>query len=409
MKQTQKNFLSYLRPILTGALAGMSLAIAFTAGFVIRDFVPVNSPLIHAASPENPGYPLVDEVQALLDQTYLREQPDYATRQYAAIRGLLQSLDDPNTFFIEPPVAQSEAQALAGTYGGIGVLLQRNEEGAFVIYPFDDSPAAAAGVDAGALLLAVDGEPIDMSDQPDAVDQLLRGEVTEGNGVTLTILQDGEEQELFVEFAVINVPSVVWRVLTQDERLGYIQILRFTSRTPDELQAALSELLDAAVQGLILDLRDNGGGLLDEAIRVAGQFLDDEVVIYEVTQDAERSLDAPSGGLATDIPLVVLVNGRTASASELVAGALQDHGRGILVGQRTFGKGTVQQIFTLSDGSSVHITSAEWLTPNRSPIAGVGLLPDIEMIPDEDGRDVELGQAIDYLQQQLSNDNGSAE
>jgi len=157
----------------------------------------------------------------------------------------------------------------------------------------------------------------------------------------------------------------------------------------------------AAVKGLIIDLRNNSGGLLQESIAVASQFVDGKVIVYERTYQDERAVNAENGGLATDLPLVVLVNQNTASAAELVAGAIQDHGRGILVGQVTYGKGSVQQIFRLSDDSSIHITSAEWLTPKRNHLDGVGLQPDITMIPDPNGRDVEIGEAIRALENTL--------
>lgn len=398
--KTTKSSISLLRPIITGALAGLIFALIFAAGFYTRGLFP-QYPITTSAPVDQEGFPLVDEVQSLLDQIYLREQPNYIVRQYAAVRGLLSSLDDRNTFFIEPPVAQSEADALAGTYGGIGVLVNRNETGEFLLYPFDESPASDAGIEQGSVLLAINGEDVAITTHPDTVDQLMRGEVGDNNGVELLLLQSGEEDLIFVEFAVINVPSVVWRILEDDERIGYVQIARFTSRTPDELAMGLTELLDASVGALIIDVRGNSGGLLDESIQVASQFIDEGVVIHELTQDDERTFNAESGGLAVNLPLVVLINERTASAAELVAGAIRDNERGILIGQVSFGKGTVQQIFTLSDGSSVHITSAEWLTPNRTPISGIGLAPDIEMIPDENGRDVELGEAIRYLQQQI--------
>jgi carboxyl-terminal processing protease len=404
MKLSQPNQTTYIRSIITGAIAGIALASMFMLGIFAREIFGIPPPLALATDDptESAGYPLIDEVQDLLDQVYLRDQPGYTERQYAAIRGLLSSLDDPNTFFIDPPVARSEAQALAGTYGGIGVQLRRNEAGAFVLYPFPESPAREAGIIDGAELIAIDGMPVDQTTQVDAVDQLMRGEVDAGNGIQLTVRQAGEDFMTFVEFAVINVPSVVARVLDQDERIAYVQVLRFTSRTPDELEETLRDLDVQSLQGLVLDLRDNSGGLLNESVQVASQFLDGGVVIYEVTQDEETAINAERGGVATEIPLVVLVNRGTASASELVAGAIRDRDRGILIGQQTFGKGTVQQIFTLSDGSSVHITSAEWFTPDRVPLAGVGLEPTIAMIPHENGRDVELGEAVRYLQEQIA-------
>jgi len=389
-----------IRPILTGTLGGIVLASTFIMGFVVRGYFPEPVQGVTVALDES-GYPLVDEVQGILDRIYLREQPDYVTRQYGAVRGLLTTLDDPNTFFIEPPVAQSEAHVLAGTYGGIGVLVNRNEAGEFIIYPIEDSPAAEAGILDGAILLEINGNPVTLETPPDAVDQLMRGEVIDDNGVELTIEQDGEELTLYIVFDVINIPSVVWRVLEEDNRIGYVQILRFTSRTPEELQTGLTELNEANIEALVIDMRNNSGGLLSESIDVANEFVDNGVIIYEVTQSDEHTFNADQGGLAAELPLVVLVNGGTASAAELVSGAIRDNERGILIGQATFGKGTVQQIFTLSDGSSIHVTSAEWLTPNRTPIASVGLIPDIEMIPDANGRDVEIGEAIRYLQQQL--------
>lgn len=402
---------SYTRSIIVGAAIGLGFSLFFAAGFFVRDWVgqsPVRA-FNFTADPNTEGYPLLDEVQGLVDKVYLREQPAYDQRQYAAIRGMLSSLSDPNTFFIDPPVAQSEADALAGTYGGIGVQLRRDEMGQFVLYPFPDGPAAAAGIEDGDALIAIDDAPIAVTQQHDAVDQMMRGEVTSGNGVKVTVRKDDDtEFSVFIEFAVINVPSVVWRVLDEDARIGYVQIIRFTNRTPEELRMALTDLNDATIEALILDLRNNSGGLLSESVSVASEFLDGGVVIYEESQDDTRTYEAEPGGLWTQSPLVVLVNNRTASASELVAGAIRDRERGILIGQQTFGKGTVQQIFPLSDGSSVHITSAEWFTPARVPLDGTGLEPTIAMIPDVNGRDVETGEAVRYLQQTLANDNAAA-
>jgi len=392
---------NYLRSLALGSLIGIGLAMIFGAGFIIRDFI--DTPSVFSANRpsanlESTDYPLLAEVQELIDRHYLREQPDYQIRQYAAIRGMLSSLGDRNTFFIDPPVAQSETQVLAGTYGGVGVLLRRNEAGDFVIYPFPDSAALAVGILEGDILKAVNGKIIELSDAPDAVDQLLRGEVKDNSGVDVIVRRDDEELSFFIPFAVVNVPSIQWRVLDEDARVGYILIMRFTSRTPDELQTALTDLTSYDIQGIILDFRDNGGGLLQEAIDVAGVFLGDGVIMIEVSQAEEREFRADEQPIQSELPLVVLVNGRTASAAELVAGAIQDKGRGVLVGQQTFGKGTIQQIFRLSDTSSLHVTASEWLTPNRNVIDGVGLNPDIAMIPDANGRDVEFGEALRYLQ-----------
>lgn len=406
MQAISTNLRNHRRSIVIGALAGLSLAVMFAAGFFFHGLVDIRSMAVSAAPETDRGFPLLDEVQTLLDQHYVRQQPDYVQRQYAAIRGLLGALNDRYTFFIDPPVAQSESDVLAGTYGGIGVAIQLSENGDIVLYPFPDGPAAAAGIQEGDILKVVNDTPIDLTIPQDAVDQMLRGEVKEGNGANLTVTHpDGEDFTVFIPFAVINVPSVIWRIVPENADVGYVQIIRFTSRTPDELKTAIEELRTLKVRGLIIDLRNNAGGLLQESIAVASQFISGgDVIVYEKTSQDEQAVKAENGGLATDLPLAVLVNQGTASAAELVAGAIQDHQRGLLVGQTTYGKGTVQQIFRLSDDSSIHITSAEWLTPDQHHLDGVGLQPDVSMIPDANGRDVEIGEAIRVLEQRLKDE-----
>ena len=231
---------------------------------------------------------------------------------------------------------------------------------------------------------------------------LIRGEV--GTQVTLTLKRAGVADllELPVTREVIETPSVEWRVLEQDPTIGYLHIRLFTERTAEETKQALRELQGKAVERLVVDLRDNGGGLLDAAVDVASQFLQSGVVMYEQRRDqAERSYPVEAGGLALDQPVTVLVNGGTASASEIVAGALQDQQRAVLIGQKTYGKGSVQLVYDLSDNSSLHVTVARWLTPNRHQIDKQGLQPDIEVTASEEdktaGRDSQLERAIAYL------------
>jgi carboxyl-terminal processing protease len=385
--------------IVIGVLIGLTLAIVFTAGFFFRDVIDLPAGLPISTAVKDDKFPLLSEVQTLLEHYYLRELPDEKGQQYAAIRGLLSALEDRNTFFIDPPVAQSESHVLAGTYGGIGVHISRNEQGHFILFPFADSPAELAGVEGGDILIEVNGVPVDLETPQDTIDQMMRGEVKQDNGVTLvTEKSTGERFEAFILFDVINVPSVIWRTLPDDDYIGYVQVLRFTSRTPDELNEALQDLTAQDIDNLILDLRNNSGGLLLESITVANAFLaDGDIIVYERDNNSERVFRAEGDGLASEIPLVVLINQGTASASELVAGAIQDNNRGILIGQTSFGKGTVQQIYRLSDQSSIHITSAEWLTPNRNVLDHHGLTPNIVTTVDNSGRDVELGEAVRYL------------
>jgi carboxyl-terminal processing protease len=385
---------------LLGLGLGALLALVFTAGFVLNE--QLQTPVLAAsgAPATTESYPLLDEVQVLLDRFYVRGQPDFRDRQYAAIRGMLASLDDPYTFFIEPATAASESDVLAGTYGGIGVQVARGGPGELALYPFADGPAAAAGIQPGDLLVAVNGAALDPAGSLDAIDQLLRGEVKPGSGVTLTIRRGETEQEIFVEFAVINVPSVVWRLL--DDGIGYVQVLRFSARTPEELNEAAQDLISSGVVGVILDLRDNAGGLLQESIEVADAFVDEGPLVFERNATGEREFASTTGGVLAGLPVRVLVNGRTASGAEIVAGAIRDSGRGLLIGERTYGKGTVQQILQLSDSSSLHVTSSEWLTPARRPLDSVGLDPDVPVTPDVNGGDNQLAAAVENVRIELA-------
>ena len=393
--------------ILKGVLLGVGLLVVFLAGFFVRDVLAPVSPSLVMADPST-TYPLLSEVQGLLETHYLRDLPAQNELEYSAIRGLVSSLNDPYTLFVDPPVARSESDVLAGQYGGIGVQVLHAASGSFELYPFADGPAAQAGIEDGDILLAIDDWVLEPNARLDVIDQAMRGEVGDGNGVTLQVLKRSTQEQITydIAYAVIEVPSVIWRQLVEDERLGYLQILRFTSRTPDELQAALEGLDALHLDGWVLDMRNNAGGLLQESIEVADDFLDQGVILYEDSRSGESQFDATPGGLGLDVPLIVLVNHGTASAAELVAGALRDDGRAILIGQRTYGKGSVQLIFPLSDGSSLHVTTAEWFTPNRTPLERNGLEPDISMIPAEDGRDVELEEAIRQLHQQIAQTTG---
>jgi len=389
-----KQIREYSRSIALGALVGIGLAVVFAAGFFLRDLLEIPR-LVR----EPNTYPLLSEVKSLVDRFYLRDVPDTTQEEYSVIRGYLSALGDPNTYFIDPPVAKSESDVLAGTYGGAGVQVQRPlENDRYLLFPLEDSPAKRAGVENGDILLKINGQDITTRMQQDAVDQLLRGEVKDGSGVELTLQKiDNDVLTLFVPFEVINVPSVFWRVLQDTPNIGYLQILRFTNRTPEEVAQAIQDLRASQVEALVLDLRGNSGGLLQESLDVADEFIDEGVIAFELQRNGEQAYDAQDGGLLVDAPIAVLINGGTASAAELLAGAIKDAQRGQLIGQKTFGKGTIQQIYGLSDQSSVHITSAEWITPARTVIDGRGLQPDIVVTPDSGGLDAELATAVEYL------------
>jgi carboxyl-terminal processing protease len=377
--------------IAVGIGVGLALGSAFLAGFVARELL-----LPAVTQGMSNSFYLLDEVQQLVNDHYLRPQPSESERQYAAIRGLLGSLNDRYTFFIEPAVAQSESDALAGVYGGVGVQVRRDSSGQLLMFPYNSSPASQAGIKNNDILLSINEAPIAISISVDDINQMLRGEVKEGSGVNIQYQDSstGTVVDLFLPFAIIEVPSVVWSVLNEDTQIGYIQIILFTNRTPDELENALTSLIQQGVIYLVLDLRNNNGGLLQESIMVASYFLENVTVVVERSQSRERSVMSMTVPRRIDLPLVVLVNPNTASAAELVAVALQENDRATIIGQPSYGKGTVQQIFRLSDGSSIHVTTAEWLSPDRQQLEGVGVMPDISIQDEPDDIDQALATAI---------------
>jgi len=343
---------------------------------------------------------LIDDAWQLVESRFFGTLPTTQTRAYSAIRGLLSSLNDPYTVLVEPSAARLESDQLRGQYGGIGVDLRRDAEGRARLSPYPDRPAARAGVLDGDELVAVDGTPVSIAQRLDEIEARLRGDI--GTRVHLSLVRAAQPLEIEVERAQIIPPSTVWRLIDNAPGIGYISIRVFTDRTVDEVRRAVDDLRQRGARAIALDLRDNGGGLLQSAVDVTGQFVDGLVMIELRRDGSEQQFLAPNGGSARDLPLAILVNHSTASASEIVAGALRDRGRAILVGELTYGKGSVQSIFQLADGASLHVTTAEWFTPSRRPFNGQGLQPDIEVVRTADdraaGRDPVLDRAVAYLQ-----------
>lgn len=382
------------------------LVLALVAAFLGGMIVQIDEPTEVVVAQGDAEFPLLQEAVDYVGQVYVKDIPEQKAIEYALIRAYLSALGDSNTFFIEPAVAASESDALAGRYGGIGVELERNSAGDFVMYPFADSSALAAGIRDGDILLAINGNPVNLTSPMDEVRQLLRGEIADGNGVEVRVrnINETEERTYFIPFAEVLVPSVTWRTVFEAPEFGYVRIVRFTNRTPEEFAQAISELRAEGITALVLDLRGNSGGLLQESIQIADEFLDGGFISIEKRITGDNIKEANPSGIITDLPVVILVDSGTASASEIVAGALQDRERAILIGQQTFGKGSIQSILALSDSSSIHVTVALWYTPEGNALDGVGLTPDIAMIPDENGRDVELGEAIRVLREQQASE-----
>ncbi len=380
-------------------------ASAFAAGFLARELVDGrnNATLAYAEPDEETA--LFQEAWALIEGNFLGTLPESRQVTYGAIRGSLATLNDPYTVFIEPAAREVERERLQGSFGGIGAYITRAEEtGEVTLEPIPGNPAEAAGILAGDVLLAVDGQPITAAMTVPEIIDLVKGE--KGTTVTLTVRHPdaAEPVDIGVVRADILLPSVAYRLLEADPTIGYIALSRFSGESGNEVGAALQDLLAQGATRLVLDLRQNGGGLRDAAVDVADHFLDGGPVLYlESQEEGEIVYNATEETLAPDQPLVVLIDGGTASASEIVAGALSDRQRATLIGSKSFGKGSVQLVFDLSDGSSVHVTSARWLTPNHRTLDGNGLEPDIPVTTTQEdidnGRDPVLERAVQTLQE----------
>jgi len=377
----------------------LALAAAFGAGLGAAQVVPLSN----LATAQGVKLDIFWEAWRLVEKDFVGALPSPQARVYGATRGMLATLNDPYTTLVEPQQHQREKEDLQGSFGGIGVTMRRNAQGEVVLSPMLDSPAIRTGVLDGDVLVAVNGNPISATMSFDDIAAVVRGPV--GTQVAISVRRSGSDSLLSftITRAVIQTPSVVFRLVDNAPQIGYIAINRFTERSGDEVQRAAQELQQQGARQLILDLRDNGGGLLTAAIDVSSQFLSDSVVLYEQEKgQPERTFRTKPGGAALDVPLVILVNRGAASASEIVAGALRDNRRAILIGEQTYGKGSVQHIYDLSDGSSLHVTAAEWFTPNRHQLTGNGLVPDVAVaLSDEDiaaGRDPQLDRAVAFLQ-----------
>jgi carboxyl-terminal processing protease len=399
--------------MLAGAFSGGVLVGWLMPGNGIADLIPNSTPTTPSVVQEGDSAPSgatpTDletlfapfwESWTIVHEQFVDQPVDDVKMMRGAIQGMLDSLGDQHTSYMDPDQYKQANMPMDGEYEGIGAWVDVTGDFVKIISPMPDSPAEKAGLKADDVIIKVDGEDMTGIDGNLVLRKILGPADSQ---VTLTIARESESEpfDVTITRAKIVVPSVTGKMLEND--IAYIQLYTFGEKTTSELKDTLRTLLDQNPRGLILDLRNNGGGYLNTAIEVVSQFVPNGVVMYEEYGDGtRREFEALPNGLATKIPLVVLVNEGTASASEITAGAIQDYGRGQLVGVTTYGKGSVQNWIPLKDNQgAVRVTIAHWLTPKERQIHGQGLTPDVVVeLTEEDvaaKRDTQLEKAVEIL------------
>jgi carboxyl-terminal processing protease len=330
---------------------------------------------------------------------------DYQAMVNGAVNGMVNALGDPYTLFMTPEQTQTFDQEFEGTVSGIGAEVGIKVDRPIIVAPIDNSPAQKAGIKAQDIILSIDGVDTKGMDLSTAVSKI-RGDV--GTKVKLQLQRGDAKLDFEITREKVDTKSVKWEV--KEGNIGYIEISRFDSNTTDLTRQATSELSGKGVKAVILDLRNNPGGFLDSAVNVTSEFLKSGAIVTEkptARTGSVESYTASGKGKLTDknIPMVILVNGGSASASEIVAGALQDSGRATLIGEKTFGKGSVQAIENLAGGASLRVTIAHWFTPKGKNISKEGISPDTEVKLTEDDfkalKDPQLDKAIEYLKSKI--------
>ena len=361
---------------------------AFTAGYFLRG---------HYDNQER-TFPILDQVYNILMTHGYYSPPADPALEYGMINGLIAAYGDPFTSIAEPVQHELETYTLQGTFGGIGVDIGEDPLGHPVLYPYPDGPAAKAGIFDGDYLIRVDDISISPETSPEDIHAAIRGPVGETVQINISRPPDLSEHVFIITRQEIPLPSVTWHIESTDARLGVIQVNIIAATSRDEIIKAVRDLQSRGAMVYILDLRNNSGGLLDAGIGISRIFLDKGTIIEQQYRgQAVETFTTNQPGELSQIPLVVLVNHNTASAAEIIAGSLQANERAILIGTPTFGKNTIQLVFDLDDGSSLHITAATWWIPDRDETAADHrIYPDILIDP------ASAGMIDPFIQEALS-------
>ena len=402
---TRKNLLIFISTIVIFAL-GWSASIFYYSN---TNPVSDNPQIIYTTNDppstinKNVDLSLFWDVWGIVDQNYVHEESLENEEEivYGAIKGLVNSLNDPYSVFMTPKETEDFNVNLSGSLEGIGAELVMEDGLLTVLAPIKDSPAEAAGLKSGDIIFLIDNEHVAEMTFFESV-MMIRGE--KGTLVSLTVIREDSEEPLVIDIVreEINLSSVYYEML--DDNIAYINISQFTDQTNKEFDEAVQEILLQGAEGLILDLRYNGGGYLDVSIDILSEFIEKEQigVIIAKRDPNDKEVEYTKGEASLpSIPLVILINEGSASAAEILAGALQDYKRGVLIGTQSYGKGTVQEVDLLDNGSSLRLTVAKWLTPSGREIDKHGIEPDIIIELDidelEDGTDSQLEEAVRYI------------
>lgn len=401
-----------VRILIAVIIAGILVSGAFLGGFATSQVVlSRNAPVVPAQVASNSNdntpaefkadMPIFWEAWKLVNENFYVQPIDQDKMTYGAVAGMVDALGDVHTSFVDSKRAAYLKTQLQGSFEGIGATVEMVNGRLTIVAPIKNTPADKAGLQPGDVILQVDNTPIVNMDVSEAI-ALIRG--PKGTQVTLKIQRGSNPAfDVTITRSTIQVPEVTSKML-EDNTIAYIQLSEFGEKAKPELRKALNEALAQNPKALIFDLRGNPGGYLTTAIEVASEFLpQNEVVLVEKFKNGEKRLYKTQGsGLATKIPLVLLVNEGSASASEILAAALRDHKRATIIGQKTFGKGSVQTVHTLSDDSQLRVTIANFYSPQDQTINDIGVIPDVE-VPDpteyerSKGIDPQLQKAIDMI------------
>lgn len=336
------------------------------------------------------------QVWSAVKENYVKQPVDDKDLFYGSLKGLVMGLDDPYSIFLEPELAEKFLEDMSGSFEGVGMEIGIKEGRLTIIAPLPDTPAFRAGLRSGDKIFAIDGKDTSGMGLDEAV-HLIRG--PKGTTVTLTIWHEGETKTKNVDVVrdVIDIKTVSWEL--KGNKIAYLKVSHFSEDTWKDFKNTARVVVRANPNGLILDLRNNPGGYLDTAVNMAGYWIDREIVVFSKTAEGkEKEYRAQGWADLKHIPTIVLVNQGSASASEILAGALQDYNQATILGEKTFGKGSVQELETLSDNSALKLTVAYWYTPLGRSINEEGIIPDIEVEHTEDDylhdRDPQLDRAL---------------